>query len=104
MNHFSKLTKILIFTFLISLILHISTKNFFKRIQKQNYRKLISDDNIIEICSKSKEGINVLYTKKSFEYYSNIKDKKYIKYLINYLDTEETKNIKKYIKRFIFFL
>jgi len=103
MNHFSKLTKILIFTFLISLILHISTKNFFKRIQKQNYRKLISDDNIIEICSKSKEGINVLYTKKSFEYYSNIKDKKYIKYLINYLDTEETKNIKKYIKRFIFF-
>ena len=103
MKNISKITKILLFTFLTSLILYISTKNTSKTIKINNYRKLISDDNIIEICSRSKEGINVLYTKKAFEYYSNIKDKKYINYLINYLDTEEIKNIKNYIKRFIFF-
>ena len=103
MNNVSKIIKILLFTFLTSLILYISTKNSLKKMNKFNHRKLLSDDNIIEICSRSKEGINVLYTKKSFEYFSNIKDKKYINYLINYLDTEEMKNIENYIKRFIFF-
>ena len=60
----TKITKILFLSLLISIIIYQS-----KHINLMNskiLRKTLSSNGIDEICNKSKEGINELYTKSEY--------------------------------------
>lgn len=95
----TKITKILFLSLLISIIIYQS-----KHINLMNskiLRKTLSSNGIDEICNKSKEGINELYTKSEYEYISKDKDEKYVDYLMKFLEDYEIKYLKDYSKKLL---
>ncbi len=95
----TKITKILFLSLLISIIIYQS-----KHINLMNskiLRKTLSSNGIDEICNKSKEGINELYTKSEYEFNSKDKDEKSVDYLMKFLEDYEIKYLRDYSKKLL---
>ena len=97
----NKFINIIFFSFTISIILFYTSKIEFSQKIESSIRNLLTDNEIAEICKEGKVSLNELYLKSTYDYESNYKNNKYAQYLIDYLDTNETKNLKDYIPRII---
>lgn len=96
----NKFLQIFIISFTLTLILYSSTKTIKNPLSlSSQIRKLLSAEEIGEICSHAKQNLKSFYANSSYDYNSEYQNNKYVQYLINYLENEKTENLKDYIPR-----
>ena len=96
----NKLFQIFIISFTLTLILYSSTKTIKNPLfQSSQIRKLLSAEEIGEICGHAKKNLKSFYANSSYDYNSEYQNNKYVQYLINYLENNEIQNLKDYIPR-----